>query len=274
MARPSIFSKEYKRRMKARRRRIGITMVVVLIICGTVLFGGFANGWFNNKISFVKINKNDGKSLLKGNDANNAEIQKNTEVSDKTPAVVVPTPTPTPIEKYFEVLLYEGKTIKVIYEDGTGGKKIKAIKDDVQLNSNISPSGKNIVVWEAATQNMYWVDAEGVVKNITKPSYVTRNSATTYTKESQMKRKPEYIWCSLPKFISEDAVVYVSNLPMLNETGQYIWIYEKSKDAHNQISSQTAKSIVFKDIVEGKLTGEADGVIFNITPEGKLENKK
>ena len=45
-----------------------------------------------------------------------------------------------------------------------------------------------------------------------------------FSKEEQLKKHPTYIWSITPKFIDEDNIAYVSELPWINEKAvQYIW---------------------------------------------------
>jgi hypothetical protein len=281
LGRPSIFSREYKRRMRVRRRRVSIAVVVIIAILGLVSLGGFQSHWFDKGINFIKANRSNGKSLLTGKtnekgidsntDNNKGSSQPDNNATQKP--VEDATKNIPPAEKYHQVTLYEGKIINVIYEEGSEGKKLKGIKDELQLYNNLSPAGKSLVVWESTSQNMYLIDSEGGVKDITKPFYVTRNTNTSYKKEDQLKRRPTFVWCATPKFISEDAVAYVSDLPTLSEYIQYIWVYEASKNEHRQIYSKGSKSVVFKDFVDGKLNAEADGAAISVLPDGKVENK-
>jgi hypothetical protein len=66
-------------------------------------------------------------------------------------------------------------------------------------------------------------DTNGNKEDITNPEYVS-SSGTVISKDNQLSSNPNYIWCSSPKFIDDDNIAYISQLPWLNKSSKYIWI--------------------------------------------------
>jgi hypothetical protein len=280
VAKPSIFSREYKRKMRERRRKVGMLIAVMIVASGIIMSSGYVKSWIEKGINSVKNTRNDAKSLLTGKnneqkiddkktDENNKDVavdeSKKTENADVKPQENTPVP-----EKYHEIKLTDDKIIKVVYEEDSEGKKLKYIKDENSIYNSISPNSKNMVIWDSATQNMMLINSEGAVKDITKPFYKTKNTGSTIKKENQLAKRPNYIWCSTPKFISDETIAYVTNLPLITKANQFIWIYNINKDDHSQIYSKTSNTITFKEFIEGKLAIDIDGAPKYILADGKV----
>ncbi len=75
----------------------------------------------------------------------------------------------------------------------------------------------------------------------------------------------------MPKFINEDNIVYVSELPWMNESAvQYIWKVNLKNNVHTQVKPEKGKSITFKNITTKGLETIIDGKIFYVTSTGKI----
>ena len=88
-----------------------------------------------------------------------------------------------------------------------------------------------------------------------------------------LKSHKTYIWSITPKFIDEDNIVYVSELPWINEKAvQYIWKVNLKTNTHVQVKPASGKSITFKKITSKGLETIIDGNAVYITSAGEVIN--
>ena len=223
MARPSIFSNEYERQMKRRRKKISIVILVLVIASAAIAFvkiKGNVYKYINNNISFLYKNKSIKIPEKNESKINNSVDKKNiiTKSSDTSNKEVNN-------DKIYTIKI-DDKDIKILYNDNNGDKKIKS----VDLNSldgeyNINPSQNVVLVYSKMTQTMNLIDLGGNKQDISYNTYVS-TSGNSFTRENQLKVNPSYIWCSSPKFMDDDNIVFVSQVPWFdNRQNKYIWKY-------------------------------------------------
>lgn len=268
MAKPSMFSKDYDERMRKRKkiRRI-LTMIVVLLgIIGAVLFSG--NIGNSIKIGLDKVNNkvNDkNKNGLKNTESKEKTISKEKEENQQQV-----TKTEKQNENKSEVdtnkgtqviKLSNGEEINLVYSIANNQRQyIEVLSKTIQYS--ISPTKKRIVLLEKNTQNIILVDEMGSVKDITKKEYVS-TKGTVFSKDSVLKNNQGYIWSSLPKFIDDNNIIYISQLPWFNRgEDKFIWKYTVSNNVHNQIITEGGE-ISGKEISYGKLLKDGLEVIID-----------
>ncbi|MCD2347272.1 hypothetical protein [Clostridium guangxiense] len=221
MARPSIFSNQYDRQVRRRKRRKKI--IVFLVCClGIYLVVKIYLGINFNGVSF----KNIATKLEQEQNKKEAANKKSSERVSKT-TKGNSTTKPNKNESKDQVVnakLADGKQVIVTYNISGNVRKIKSVNlNGVDGEYNISPSSQNLIIYEKAGQNMYYVDANGNVSDITYKTY-TSTSGTTFSKDNIIQSNQNYIWCASPKFIDDNTVVYISQLPWFdNRTDKYVW---------------------------------------------------
>ena len=264
MRKPSIFSREYDRRMKARKRRK--TVLVTCIIAVALYFLGLTTytNWQNN---YLKSKNKDNNGYLTNNNSNNKGID--AKDKEEQPSDKLPEETTIIEDKVLDIKLTDGKLVKIIYTEENDIKSIKnlVLEGSVQLYYNVSPSAAKAVILDEK-QEMYVVDLEGDVKNISKPDYIT-TSGNRIDKESYLQRKPTFQWHSTPKFINEDVVVYLSQVPWF-QTKKTIYKVDLSSMTHQKIPSVTGENADFGIIEEKGLRTEIDGAVMYINNEGNI----
>ncbi len=255
MAKPSIFSKNYRAKIKKiRRRRFFIAFLLILILgsCykififdGNFNFGGLSKS--KDSINNKKIVNNDNKS--KKSDSKGKVVPEEDETKTE--------------EKNYTLTLRDGKEVKVIYEENNGEKKIKNVNSDID-NTNykysINPSSNGVVIFDIIAQNIIYVDINGNKLDITKQNYTSSNGQV-YTKEEILKNNPSYVWDSTPTFIDNDNIAYVSQRPWFNgDDTKYIWIVNvKAPESHVLYENLNGKSIEFGNVNPKGLTTIIDG---------------
>lgn len=268
VAKPSMFSKDYDERMRKRKkiRRILTMIVVLLVIIGAVLFS--SNIGNSIKIGLDKVNNkvNDkNKNGLKNTESKEKTISKEKEENQQQV-----TKTEKQNENKSEVdtnkgtqviKLSNGEEINLVYSIANNQRQyIEVLSKTIQYS--ISPTKKRIVLLEKNTQNIILVDEMGSVKDITKKEYVS-TKGTVFSKDSVLKNNPGYIWSSLPKFIDDNNIIYISQLPWFNRgEDKFIWRYTVSANVHNQIITEGGE-ISGKEISYGKLLKDGLEVIID-----------
>ena len=116
--------------------------------------------------------------------------------------------------------------IKAEYSELNGDKKFINIEGASDIEYTISPSAKQIIIKEK-NQDLKLFNIDGVIKDITKKSYVSQ-AGSIFPKEEILKTTPTYLWHSQVKFIDETRIAYVSQMPYFGNaaTNKFIWIYD------------------------------------------------
>lgn len=273
MPKPSIFSRNYEKKMRKRRRvKIIIISSVLLIALCVILFKGNMFGQqvkvgFNNvksKISSVAsgriFNKSDDKKKIaedinEKNSSSNKDLNKQPNEESKELEVK---------EGNYNISLSNGENIILSYNIVNNTKQYSKVSGNV-LSYDISPSKNKVVIVEKNTQNLILVDENGNKKDITKKEYVS-TKGDVFKKDNILKNNASYIWCDAPKFLDEDNIIYISQLPWFNRKNQkYLWKYTISTNNHNNNISisggeLSGKDIKYGNVAQGGLEVIIDGV--------------
>ncbi|MBE6065858.1 hypothetical protein [Clostridium cochlearium] len=262
MRKPSIFSSDYEKQMKKRRIRIIALILAGIVVCsGAWLLGkkkleSMKKG--NNKV-IDNIDDNKDYNKLKDEKIIKEDIEnKDTGNKDKKS------------EKGYEVTLSNGEKLKLMYEED-GEKKFKYILPlESKVNYDISPNGKNILIYDDKVQKIICYDINGKEKNVTNEKYISTNGSVVIERESHIKSNPDYIWCREPKFIDDNNIAYISQLPWLGKTNKYIWITNIEQNTHFYVASIEAGDIKMDKITDKGLLVIIDGKNMYLSANGVL----
>ncbi|ERI89418.1 hypothetical protein HMPREF1982_04689 [Clostridiales bacterium oral taxon 876 str. F0540] len=242
MVKPSIFSKEYEKRMRRRKKRVAAVIVLLIASLGIFLASGSLKDTLKNKsvglTSFIKkTDKNEiqaNKKVDKEEDKKQPESQNNSET------------VPKPVEeKGYEISLSDGTKIKAVYENKDGANKFKYITPlDANINFTVNPSGSAMVILDSKAQNLIYIDINGQQQDITNKSYRSN------TKDSVLSRIPQYVWCTSPKFIDDANIAYLSQLPYISSkvTKKYLWVANVENKRHINKYNMSGENIKFGNI--------------------------
>ena len=230
MGKPSIFSRQYEKKMRRRRRNTIIVLLAILIIISTLLIKVVYN-----PIDYKSIKKNiqawiDSDTIVSEQvETTNKETKNEQETENKD---ILKEETQKPLEKSIDITLVSGNIAKATFvDDNNGGNVFKTLNtDDKGVSFNISPSGKQMIVTDTnSVINLYNVD--GTTKMISKDQYIS-SSGGVFTKEATMQAQPEYMWNANPKFINEEKVIFTSNRPYFGNIAlkQYLWMTDIKTD--------------------------------------------
>lgn len=277
MSKPSMFSKDYEKHMK--RRKIRILLLTIVPIIGLTIFlitdfSSLLNKGISIKSGINNILLNKSKKAVKDNE------NKTEETTKKTEQVVTPEVTTQPAKisekeevsnsEIFIITLSDGQQVSVEYDISGAEKTIKGVKDAKDISYDISPSKKAIIIQSAKNQDMLYLDVNKIFKDVTKKIHVSTRGEQ-YTKDSQLEKHPNYSWSVSPKFIDEDNVVYISELPWIKEDEvKYLWKVNLKDNAHIQAKPASGKSITFKNITTKGLETVIDGNSVFVNSTGKV----
>lgn len=259
MGKPSIFSREYERKMKKRRRNIIIfSLIIVVLACATIL------KFVYNPVNFSKIKANiqawiDSDTTSTGDTAKNNEIKEADEKKAGEKEEVVE--EKKPVEEYVDILQSSGNTAQAVYIEENGEKVFTEVRNlDNGVSFDISPSKKQLIICDVNTQiTLYNID--GTNKIVSKDKYVSTNGSV-FTKDNTLQSKPDYLWNSNPKFVSDQSIVFVTNRPYFGTAAvkQYLWMTDL----------QTGTDKIYWDLAAAKIVmGARDDKGLKITVDNR-----
>ncbi|MGG7178672.1 hypothetical protein ACQPU1_13810 [Clostridium paraputrificum] len=259
MAKPSIFSRDYEKKMKRRKRRIVISILVALVLIFALFFKFKVQDMdFTNMKDKIQAWVDSGKP-------EEELVDEEEEVIEEPEKEVVPEKT------FIDLNVEEGVILKAEYMDDAGVKKFVGIDPIEGFTYNISPSGEQILI-EDKNQNLKVFKIDGTVKDITKQSY-TSQSGGLFPKNEILAGTPEYIWHSQAKFINETRVLYISQLPYFgaSATNKYIWIYDIENASENVLWNLKGPDTTVGELDPEKgLSVTVNGVAYYINADGGI----
>ncbi|MGH4123021.1 MAG: hypothetical protein ACREV6_08855 [Clostridium sp.] len=271
MRKPSMFSKDYKKEIKKRKRKIALLIIVPIMGLTIFLITDF-NALKNTGISIKKGVNNILLNKSKDKQGSEVKVEKKQQVvkkqldSEKSKAVQAEVALKNEV---FAVNLSDGQKISIEFSVKAAEKTIKGVTDDKNISYDISPSKKSIVIQSKNNQDLLYVDVNKVSKDITKKTHES-SKGQMFSKDGLFKTHKNYIWSITPKFIDEDNIAYVSELPWINENAvQYIWKVNLKSNVHTQVKPASGKNITFKNITPKGLTTLIDGNVLYVTPTGQ-----
>lgn len=261
MRKPSIFSRDYEKLMKKRRRRIAIISIL----------GVFFIGFLFVKIGMSSINidtlRNKGQSLV---DEEKVISEENaTDIEEENKQEEIPK---EPESKTMDLIIRDGVLLKVEYEEVNGEIKFKTVKDaPSNVYYTLNPD-KNLLLTIDENQDMKIFNIDTKEANITKDKYVAPNGEI-FSKESVLETYNGYLWSVEAKFISNTKVAYISNMPYFGyNLDKYIWVIDLNDISHKTLWSSKGKEIKLGDIKEKGLEVTIDGNVKYVNASGELIN--
>lgn len=259
MSKPSIFSKDYERRMKKRKRIIVLITLISICIIGIVIFNTkIKNLDFTNVRANIQAWVDSGKTE---EELENENIDDEGIIEETVPEEVEEETKPQ--ESFIDVALAEGVSAKLNYIENNGVKEIQSVEVPEGYQFNISPQKDKVIFLDPA-QNMKAAGIDGNIMDITKTEYISQ-AGSTFPKDQILAATPTYTWHSQPKFIDDNKVVYVSELPYFQNSGQkkYVWIYEFANNTHRTIWNFVGADIIIGDVVPEKgIAITVDGAVY------------
>ncbi|NLK95004.1 MAG: hypothetical protein GX275_07415 [Clostridiales bacterium] len=261
MAKPSIFSRDYERKMKKRKRRITITILLIIIVAiGALYKFKISNMDFSELKEKMQAWVDSGKPEEEIDEPK--EIEEN-NFEEETKEEKEPEKT------YVDLIVEEGVILKAEYTEENSNKKFIGIEDPKGLTYSISPEGKQVLITDK-NQNLKLYDLNGNVTDITKQTYIS-GAGTPFPKNDILAANPQYLWHSQGRFIDETRVIYVSQMPYFGDAAvnKYIWIYDIVNKTEITLYNYASPEITLGELVQDKgISATINGANFFVNGEG------
>lgn len=266
MRKPSIFSRDYERLMRKRRKRIAIISILGVLVIG-ILFLKMAMNSINMETLRSKV-----QSWI---DEDNEEIQDNTNKTNEENKQEETVKEETPKEpeiKTMDLIVREGIILKAEYEESNGVVKFKGIKDAPSNIYYTLNQDKNLILTIDENQDMKIFNVNTKEANITKDKYIAPNGEV-FNKSSVLQTYNGYLWNVEAKFITNTKVAYISNVPYFGyDLNKYIWVVDLNDNSHKTLWNSKGKEIKLGEIKEKGLEVTIDGNVKYINSNGELIN--
>lgn len=266
MRKPSIFSRDYERLMRKRRKRIAIISILGVLVIGMLFL----------KMAMNSINMETLRSKVQSwIDEDNEEIQDNTNKTNEENKQEETVQEETPKEpeiKTMDLIVREGIILKAEYEESNGVVKFKGIKDAPSNIYYTLNQDKNLILTIDENQDMKIFNVNTKEANITKDKYVAPNGEV-FNKSSVLQTYNGYLWNVEAKFITNTKVAYISNVPYFGyDLNKYIWVVDLNDNSHKTLWNSKGKEIKLGEIKEKGLEVTIDGNVKYINSNGELIN--
>lgn len=203
MRKPSIFSKDYEKIMRKRKRIF--TSVISTLTLSVIFLVLFISKYKIENIESYLMTwiKNDDSEFEEqiDEDISNIEIEDN--YLDEN----------IEVDNSIKILL-DNKEVIIRYSYINGKKNIESVESVESENGDyysINKSRDKIIILDNE-QNIFLGDVEGNVINITLNEYISPYSEV-FNKNDVLATYEGYIWHLEPKFLGENKIAYISNLP-------------------------------------------------------------
>jgi len=255
VGKPSIFSKDYEKQMKKRKKRKTFGIFIAIIA------GVFITITISMKDMVKNLSDNLGKSKSIGTTDKNkvkSTESKKVEATEQKKAEV------------YDIQLSSGKAVSIAYETKNNDKTFKQVPEtDTNAVYNISPSGKKAILLDDKVQSIILVDINGNKQDVTNSQYTATNGAVI-EKNAQLAAQPDYIWCSSPRFIDDNNIAYISQLPWIGKTNKYIWIENLEQKSNVWIEEIKGEELKLGGLTNKGLTVSEDGKTVFLKSDGSI----
>lgn len=259
MRKPSIFSRDYEKRMKKRKKVFTALYISIFFILG------FTVAAVSSKtLDFSGIRNNIQAWVDSGKPVEETEVP-------ETPEVVTPVPE-VPKITTVDLKVTDNKTIVFEYVESNGKvtfKEPKTVPEGIYYT--VSPSKETVFTIDE-NQNAKLFNVKGEATNIGKDSYTAPNGEV-FNKDNVLKTYKDYYWIKEAKFINDKKIAYISNIPYFG-TGlnKYAAVIDIDTKAHTTLFQTKGKDVKLLDIKEKGLEVQVDGNLKYINNDGKLTN--
>lgn len=244
MRKPSIFSRDYERIMR-KRKRIVITSISLSIISVALIFVFLSRYKFMNIESYLTTWIKDETNSEKEQDEENLNEEKEIETLE--------------LDNNIKILL-KGNELVLNCSEDNGKKIINSVENLERDEYCIDSYGEKVIISDK-DQNIFLCDIEGNVIDITLNEYVSPYGEV-FNKTEVLSIYNDYIWHSQAKFLNNNKIAYVSNLPYFGYgLSQYVNVIDLESKEHITMWGFKGSNIILKENTDGGLEAVIDGNI-------------
>ncbi|MBQ6820544.1 MAG: hypothetical protein IJO26_04520 [Clostridium sp.] len=266
MRKPSIFSRDYERQMRKRRKRIALMSIIGVIIVGAVIAKISLNNMDMENVK-VKVQNwiDEGESNVDEEVSKIEDSQEQVEVKKEEVPVVTE-------NKTMDLKIREDLIVKAEYEEVDGKIKFIGLKDaPSNIYYTLNPE-KSLLLTIDENQNMKIFNVNKTEAVIGKDSYTAPNGEV-FNKANVLSTYKDYLWNTEAKFIDNTTVAYISNVPYFGyDLDKYVWVANLNDLTHKTIWASKAKEVKLGKIQEKGLEVTINGNVKYITVNGDLVN--
>ncbi|MBU5592863.1 hypothetical protein KQI89_14005 [Clostridium sp. MSJ-4] len=264
MGKPSIFSKDYERKMKRRKFKILFIGLIVALVVGTILCSGYISNFIQETKKQYLADKQ------KEEEKEKEVLDKNKDSSEESSLIKEEKDIAKEEQLYYEIKLTDDTIVKLVYEGKDENIKYKfAETDGNKIYFDINPSGKKLLIYEEGTQNLFIYDTNGNYVDGTMKNFTSGSAGKTFDKDTELGKNPSYIWCGMPKFYSDTQIAFISQLPWFGKEDKYIWTLDLDAKSYNNTNIQ-GRNIIINGMQDKGLEISLDGVLNYMTKDGNI----
>lgn len=228
MAKPSIFSGEYQRIMKRRRRFFRIAAVLAALC---IIFLVYHKPNLPNLKSIVENIKLPDVTNTENNKKNDEKKQNNAIEDKKSSDEEKENKEQGNGSKdsgEFKYSFSNGEDIYITYKKDGNDIKLTGIRPEREdISYDIREDGKSIVFDNPKISDIWVFNIDGTSRKISPDAYKqSGENGGVFTKKWVMEQyRNNYVWAAKPKYLKDGRIVYQSNLPWFREKNNYyIWV--------------------------------------------------
>lgn len=254
----SIFSNKYHKREKRRRFFKKLFILFLIIVALVLLFRKPILEMVDKVKQDIAQEKVQKEEILEQipETVTNEEIEEPMEEEPVVEKQYVIAALPMDKEVILEVVQENGETI------------FAPVAELEEMEGDISPSKNQAVILDQETQDLFLIGLDGTVTEITYKTY--KNSrGYTESKENILRRTENFVWAEQPKFLDEDTVVYMSQLPWFDER-RFLYVVDLEPLSHRNFQSVFGTDVILGELSELGLSFTKEGVTYHLTPEYKI----
>lgn len=262
MRKPSVFSRDYEKRMKKRRKVLAAIYILVFLMLGFI-----AAMITTKSYDFTNLRNRIQTWIDSGNNADNEKAEENVENTEQEQIE-----EPKVEEKNIEIRLGDNRLIVCEYEEKDGKVYYKGIKNAPEgLEVSLSPNKESLLLVDEK-QNIKIFNTKGEETDLTKGSY-TAPDGEVFNKDKILETYQEYFWSKEAKFINDEKIAYVSNVPYFGyDLNKYIWIIDIKSKEHKTLWNSKGKDVKLLDIKEKGLEISIDNNVKYLDNNGNIIN--
>lgn len=244
MRKPSIFSRDYERVMRKRKRILVVSISLSIVsIVSSIIF-----------ISRYNWGKDESYLTTWMKDEENITEEQRKEILNKEKEV-----DKVRLDNNIKILL-NGNEFELNCSENNGKKTVISVKNLEQEKYCVDNYGERVIILDR-DQNIFLCDIEGNVIDLTLNEYVSPYGEV-FKKDEILSTYNDYIWHSQVKFLNNNKIVYVSNLPYFGYgLSQFINTIDLYSKEHTTIWGLTGNSIILKENLDVGLEAIIDGNI-------------
>ncbi len=252
MKKTSIFSREFERKVR-RKRFIIVSLILIILLIVSLYIVNFSKinvhikDLYYSTTSKEMSNTNEDALVTYEEEKEELKEDQKAELENEN------------INLKHELTLNNDNKVNILYDKYNEEILFKGVEGD-NYSFDLSPSKKRILIEDNITQDTYMLDDSFNLIKLDPEFFYSNSAKRRFYKTDILRDYEGYKWYKDSKFLDENTVVYVSDLPWFGGSSDYIWKTDLTdlNDIKHFMSNIEGQNISF-----GELTEEGIKVIIN-----------